>query len=96
MNTFDDLLKNREKISKAVQDATEGEIIDFDFMIDHLTMGGRPSIVTIMLSVPAKVKRNYDFDMDQLLDKHTETIRQIISVFGFPELFSRSIRYMVL
>jgi len=41
MNTFDDLLKNREKISKAVQDATEGEIIDFDFMIDHLTMGGR-------------------------------------------------------
>ena len=94
MNTFDDLLKNREKISKAINVATESEIVDFDFIIDHLS--GRRPLITIMLSVPAKVKRKYDFDMDSLLDKHTETIRQIISVFGFPELFSRSIRYMVL
>lgn len=94
MNTFDDLLKNREKISKAINDATEGEIVDFDFIIDHLS--GRRPLITIMLAIPAKIKRKYDFDMDLLLDKHTETIRQIISVFGFPELFSRSVRYMIL
>ena len=94
MNTFDDLLKNREKISKAINDATKGEIIDFDFIIDHLS--GRRPLITIMLAIPAKIKRKYDFDTDLILDKHTETIRQIISVFGFPELFSRSIRYMVL
>jgi len=94
MNTFDDLLKNREKISKAISDATKGEIVDFDFIIDHLS--GRRPLVTIMLAIPAKIKRKYDFDTDLILDKHTETIRQIISVFGFPELFSRSIKYMIL
>lgn len=96
MNTFDDLLKHREKISKMIQTVTDGEIIDFDFMIDHLTMGGRPSVVTIMLGVPGKVKKQYDGDMDVILDKHEDNIRQVISSFGFPELFSRSVRWMVL
>ena len=96
MNTFDDLLKHREKISKMIQTVTDGEIIDFDFMIDHLTMGGRPSIVTIMLGVPAKVKKEYNHDFDAILDKHEDNIRQVISSFGFPELFSRSVRWMVL
>ena len=94
MNTFDDLLKQREKISKAIKDATEGEIVDFDFIIDHLS--GRRPLVTIMLAIPAKIKREYDFDIDLILDKHSETIRQIISIFGFPELFSRTIKYMIL
>lgn len=96
MNTFDDLLKYREQISKMIKSETNGEIIDWDFIVDHLTMGGRPSIVTFLLAVPAKVKRGYDFDMDELLDKHEDTIRQVISVAGFPELFSRTIRYQVL
>ena len=96
MNTFDDLLKYREKISKMIEVSTDGEIVDFDFMVDHLTMGGRPSIVTIMLAVPGKVKKEYDGDMNLLLDRHQETVRQVVSSFGFPELFNRTIRYMVL
>ena len=96
MSTFDDLLKYREQISKMIEIETDGEITDWDFMVDHLTMGGRLSIVTIILSVPTKVKRQYDFDMDELLDKHEDTIRQVISVAGFPELFRRTIRYQVL
>ena len=96
MNTFDDLLKNREKISRMIELTTNGEINDFDFIIDHLTMGGRPSIVTIMLGVPGKVKKEYMGDMNKLLDNHVETVRQVISSFGFPELFGRTIRWQVL
>lgn len=96
MKTFDDLQKYREEISQMLKQSTNGEISDFDFIIDHLTMGGGPSIVTIMLGVPAKVKREYDFDMNKLLDTHEDTIRWVISTAGFPELFSRTIRYQVL
>ena len=96
MNTFDDLFKYREQISKMIKSETNGEITDWDFIIDHLTMGGRPSIITFLLGVPAKVKREYDFDMDELLDKHEDTIRQVISVAGFPEVFNRTIHYQVL
>ena len=96
MNTFDDLLKQRERISKMIRTITDGEIIDFDFIFDHLTMGGRPSIVTIMLGVPGKVKKKYGGNMNEIIDKHEDTIRQVISSFGFPELFTRSIRWTVL
>lgn len=96
MNTFDDISKHRDKISKMIQTVTDGEIIDFDFMVDHLTMGGIPSIVTIMLGVPGKIKKQYDGDMNAILNKHEDNIRQVISSFGFPELFSRSVRWMVL
>lgn len=94
--TFDDLLKHREQISRMIEISTNGEINDFDFIIDHLTMGRRPSIVTIMLGVPGRVKKEYDGDMNSLLNKHEDTIRQVVSSFGFPQLFSRTIRYQVL
>lgn len=94
--TFDDLLKDREKISKILEKATGGKINDFDFIIDHLTMGGRPSIVTIMLGVPAKIKKEYDFDLDKIIDDNEEIIKIVVSSFGYPELFSRSIRWMIL
>jgi len=96
MNTFDDILKHREKISKMIQTVTNGEINDFDFIVDHLTMGGRPSVVTIMLGVPGRIKKQYDGDTDSILDKHEDNVRQVVSSFGFPELFSRSIRWMIL
>lgn len=96
MSTFNDLLKYRDKISRMIEISTNGEINDFDFMVDHLTMGGRPSRVTIMLGVPGKVKKEYDGDMNALMDKHQETVRQVVSSFGFPELFTRTIRWMVL
>ena len=96
MNTFDDILKNRERISKMIKTVSNGEINDFDFIIDHLTMGGRPSIVTIMLGVPARVKKEYNHDFDAILDKHEDNIRQVISFFGFSELFSRTVRWMMI
>lgn len=96
MNTFNDLLTYREQISKMIEISTDGEINDFDFIVDHLTMGGRPSRVHIMLGVPGKVKKEYNGDMNALLDKHQETIRQVVSSFGFPELFSRTIRWSIL
>lgn len=95
-NTFDDLLKNREKVSKMLRTATNGEIIDFDFMIDFLTKGGRPGVVTIMLGVPGKVKKEFNGDTDAILDKHEDTVRQVISTFGFSELFNRTLRWMIL
>lgn len=79
-----------------IDSLTDGEISDFDFMVDHLTMGGTPSRVTIMLAVPGRVKKEYDGDMNALMNKHEETIRQVVSSFGFPELFTRTIRWMVL
>lgn len=96
MNSFDDLQKYREQIRDMIKLATNGEIVDFDFIVDFLTKGGRPSIVTIMLGVPAKVKREYDFDMNAILDKHEDTIRQVISTAGFPEVFSRTVQYQIL
>jgi len=94
MNTFDDLLKNRELISHMLNVMTNGEINDFDFIVDHMSIG-RP-LITIMLGVPAKVKRKYNFDMDDLLNTHLETIRRVISTAGFPEVFTRSIQYSIL
>jgi hypothetical protein len=96
MDTFDDLQKYRERISDMLRIATDGEITNFDFIIDFLTKGGRPGIVTILLGVPSKVKREYDFDMNALLDKHEDTIRQVISASGFPDLFKRTIHYQIL
>lgn len=96
MNTFNDLLKEREKISKMLQTVTKGEIIDFDFIIDHLTMGGRPSIITIMLGVPGKVKKQYNGDLDAIIDKHENNVTQVISAFGFPELFARTIKWTII
>ena len=94
MNTFDDLLKNRELITHMLNVMTNGEINDFDFIVDHMSRG-RP-LITIKLGVPAKVKRKYNFDMDDLLNTHMETIRRAISTAGFPEVFTRSIQYSIL
>ena len=94
MSIFDDLQKNRKLISQMLKSETNGEISDFDFIVSFVSFG-KP-IVTILLGVPAKVKREYDFDMDELLDKHEDTIRQVISVVGFPEVFNRTIHYQVL
>lgn len=94
MVTLDDLLKNRNQIAKMLDIVTNGEIVDIDFIIDHLSTG-RP-IITIMVAVPGKVKKEYNMDMDLLLNKHEDSIRQVISSFGFPQMFSRTVRYMVL
>ena len=94
MKTYDDLSKDRKAIAKLLSFATDGEISDFDFILDHISQS-RP-IVTILLGVPAKVKRKYNFDMDELLDTHMTTIRQVISTAGYPELFSRTVSYQIL
>lgn len=92
--TLDELLKHRKKISKVLQASTMGEINDIDFIIDYVSTG-RP-IFTILLGVPGKVKKKYNGDMDELLNRHQETISQVISSFGFPQVFSRTIKYSVL
>ena len=94
MKTFDDLQKKRNAISHMLKVVTKGEINDFDFIVDHLSLG-RP-LVTFLLAVPAKVKRKYNFDMDELLNTHMENIRRVISTAGFPEIFSRSVQYSIL
>ena len=50
------------------------------------------------MAVPAVVKRDYRYNggEDAILDKHMETIRQVVSASGFPEVFSRSVSYHVL
>lgn len=94
MITIDDLQKNRDIISKMISQETDNEITDFDFIVDYVSTG-RP-IITFLLGVPAKIKREYEFDMDELLDKHTDTIRQVISIVGFPEIFKKTILYHIL
>jgi len=92
--TLDELLKQRKNISKILQDSTMGEISDIDFIIDYVSTG-RP-IFTILLEVPGKVKKKYRGNMDELLSNHQETIRQVVSSFGFPQAFTRTIKYQVL
>lgn len=94
MNTFDDLQKNRKAISQMLSSATNGEISDFDFVVSFISFG-KP-VVTILLAVPAKVKREYDFDMDRFLNIHMDTIRQVISAAGYPELYKRRVNYQFL
>ena len=96
MGTFDDLQKNRKLISKMLKKETDGEIVNFDFIVSHISFG-KP-IVTFLLAVPAVVKRDYRYNggEDAILDKHMETIRQVVSAAGFPEVFSRSVSYHVL
>lgn len=94
MKTYDDLQRDRKVIAKLLSSATDGEISDFDFIIDYVS-SSRP-IITILLGVPAKVKREYDFDMDNFLDTHMETIRQVLSFAGYPNLFSRTVSYQIL
>lgn len=94
MNSFDDLQKSRNLISKMLEKETNGEIIDFDFLVDYLSRG-KP-LITLIFSVPAKVKRKYNFDMNFLLDKHLETIENVISSIGFNGLFSKTLKYHIL
>lgn len=93
---FDELQKNRKLVAKLISKNTKGEISDFDFFVSYVTTG-RP-IIEIMLGVPGKVKRKYmdDGGIDQLLDNHTETIRQTISAAGYPELFKHSVQYQLI
>lgn len=94
MNSFDDLQKSRDLISNMLVKETDGEIIDFDFLVDYMSRG-RP-IITLIFSVPAKIKRKYHFNMDALLDNHLESIQNVISAVGFSEIFSKTIKYHVL
>lgn len=94
MNSFDDLQKSRGLISKMLEKETDGEIIDFDFLVDYLSRG-KP-MITLVFSVPAKVKRKYHFDMDFFLDKHMDTIENVISAIGFPSIFSKTLKYHIL
>lgn len=94
MKTFDNLIKDRELISRMLRKATRGEINDFDFIVDYVSTG-RP-IVRFMFAVPGKIKKQYDGDMIKLLDNHDETIKSVISAAGYPEIFSRSIVSSVL
>jgi hypothetical protein len=93
---FDELQKNRKLVAKLISKNTEGEIIDFDFFVKYNSTG-RPNII-IMLGVPSVVKRKYmnDGGIDQLLDNHTETVRQTISAAGYPELFKSSVMYQLI
>lgn len=93
---YDELQKNRKLVAKLISKNTEGEISDFDFFVSYVTIG-RP-IIKIMLGVPGRVKRKYmdDGGIDQLLDNHTETIRQTISAAGYPELFKHSVQYQLI
>ena len=92
--TLDDIVKNRKKIAKILRDSTNGEIHDIDFIIDYVSTG-RP-ILTFLIGVPAKVKKQYGGDMDELINRHEETIRQVVSSFGFYPAFTRTIKYSVL
>ena len=49
-----------------------------------------------MLSVPASVKRKYDFDYDEIYRTHMDTIRQIVTALGYGQLFNKTIEYQVL
>jgi len=93
---YDELQKNRKLVAKLISKNTEGEISDFDFFVSYVTTG-RP-IIKIMLGVPGRVKRKYmdDGGIDQLLDNHTETIRQTISAAGYPDLFKHSVQYQLI
>ncbi|NBO23427.1 hypothetical protein EBU94_08850 [bacterium] len=88
------LKDNRENISKIISRVTGGEILDLDYMVDSTSYGR--TVVTIFVVVPAKVKRQYDMDMNLFLDKYDDTIRYVISSFGLSDIFKNTIKYMVL
>lgn len=92
--SLEDFSKFRNKIATLLNKSTNGEITDIDFFVDYLSRG--KGIVTIMLSVPAKIKKKYDGDVDSLMDKHLDTVRQVLTSTGFGSLFSKTIIYQVL
>lgn len=94
MQTLDELQKNRELISALLKKETDGEIVDFDFIIDYVT-NFKP-VLTILLSVPAETKRKYDFSSDRILDNNFEKIKRVISASGFPKIFSKQINFQIL
>lgn len=94
MKTFDDLNKDRKLISRMLNKATNGEITDFDFIVNFQSTG-RPTVI-LMLAVPGKIKKEYNGNMESLLDTHKENIKNIVSIAGYPEIFSRPIEYIAL
>lgn len=94
MESFDDLQKNRTLISKMLNKQTKGEITDFDFFVDYLNI--KKGHITFMFAVPAKVKKEYNMDVDAIIAKHFDTIKRILSVAGFPSIMNRSYQYVVL
>lgn len=87
-----ELADDRKLISSLLENLTDGEIVGFDFFY----VNDFKPYYTFLFTVPAKIQREYDNDMITLLNKHEETIRQVISSVGHAEIFKSSITYQVL
>ncbi len=94
MKTFDDLQKDRRIIKDLFFKFTNGEIDDFDFIVDFLSRG-KPK-VTFLLSVPAFIKKKYDMKLDDIIEKHLRNIRFILSSLGYSNILKKPIDFQVL
>ena len=94
--SLEELQKMRPVITKMLQKVTGGEINDFDFIVDFLSHNrGNPKI-TLLFSVPGRVKKQYDGDMDKLMDNHFKSITEVLKTVGFGKLINTSLSYQVL
>jgi hypothetical protein len=93
---LDDLQKSRPVIVKMLQKVTDGEINDFDFIVDFLSHNRGGAKVTFLFGIPGRVKKDYEGNTDEIIDKHLDSIYSVLSTAGFPEVTKRSISYQVL
>ena len=93
---LDELQKLRPTIAKMLTKLTGGEIIDFDFISDYLSHNRGRVNITWLFAVPGKVKKEYDGDMDKLMDKHFNTVTDVLKAVGAGDLIKTSMKYQVL
>lgn len=94
MKTFDDLQKDRGIIKDLFSKFTNGEINDFDFIVDFLSRGVPK--VTFLLGVPSYIKKKYDMKSDEIIEKHLRNMRFVLSTLGYGNILKKPIDFQVL
>lgn len=94
MKTFDDLQKDREIIKDLFNKFTNGEIIDFDFIVDFIS-SGKPKL-TVLLSSPAQVKKKYDMKLDTIIGNNIRNMQFVLKSLGYSNLFKGAVNFQIL
>jgi hypothetical protein len=85
MKTFDDLSKDRVIISRLLKKESNGEINEFDFMVNFLS---HPVEVTFMFGV--RDKESFD------IGDYKKFIEQLLSALGYSSRVFENVDYLIL
>lgn len=78
-------------IQKMLGNVTNNEIIVFDFVVDYSNY--RVPKITLLFGFSGEILRKYNGDGSYIIDEHLDSIKNVLSIAGFPELTDRTVRW---